>query len=393
VTEDPGASAISSRPLLPEDLTKLGVDPTAAVELARAVNRCFAEPDPLEAWRRVSTEVLRPGDPFELHEHLFRRTFRGWGPENGPPPAWIPTERDIRSTNLALFMESRRFDRYEDLHRWSVSDREAFWAAAIERLGIRFRVPYRRVLDLSAGVERPRWLPGARLNIAESCFGSDPGAPAIVEHGVQGGVRRISLAELDALSNRVATGLLERGLRPGDAVGICMPMSVEAVAAYLGIVKSGSVAVSVADTFAAAEVARRLRAGRAKIVFTQDAIVREEKRTILYERLRAEGVPPAVVLPAEESRVLELDPQDRVWSDFLSSRDRFEARPCDPHDHLHILFSSGTTASPKAIPWTHTTPIRCATDGHFHHDLKPGDVVAWPTNLGWMMGPWLVFAS
>ena len=32
-------------------------------------------------------------------------------------------------------------------------------------------------------------------------------------------------------------------------------------------------------------------------------------------------------------------------------------------------------------------------DGHFHQDIHPGDVVAWPTNLGWMMGPWLIFAS
>jgi hypothetical protein len=48
---------------------------------------------------------------------------------------------------------------------------------------------------------------------------------------------------------------------------------------------------------------------------------------------------------------------------------------------------------PKAIPWTHTTPLRCAVDGWSLQDIRPGDVVCWPTNLGWMMGPWLVFAS
>jgi acyl-coenzyme A synthetase/AMP-(fatty) acid ligase len=47
----------------------------------------------------------------------------------------------------------------------------------------------------------------------------------------------------------------------------------------------------------------------------------------------------------------------------------------------------------KAIPWTQTTPIKCAADAHFHQDVRPGDVLVWPTNLGWMMGPWLVFAS
>jgi acetyl-CoA synthetase len=32
-------------------------------------------------------------------------------------------------------------------------------------------------------------------------------------------------------------------------------------------------------------------------------------------------------------------------------------------------------------------------DGHFHQDIRPGDVVAWPTNIGWMMGPWLIYAT
>jgi acetyl-CoA synthetase len=32
-------------------------------------------------------------------------------------------------------------------------------------------------------------------------------------------------------------------------------------------------------------------------------------------------------------------------------------------------------------------------DGRYHHDIHAGDVVAWPTNLGWMMGPWLIYAS
>ncbi|RME23394.1 MAG: AMP-dependent synthetase, partial [Deltaproteobacteria bacterium] len=59
----------------------------------------------------------------------------------------------------------------------------------------------------------------------------------------------------------------------------------------------------------------------------------------------------------------------------------------------NVLFSSGTTGQPKAIPWTHLTPIKAAGDGWAHHDIHPGDVVAWPTNLGWMMGPWLIYAS
>jgi acetyl-CoA synthetase len=60
---------------------------------------------------------------------------------------------------------------------------------------------------------------------------------------------------------------------------------------------------------------------------------------------------------------------------------------------MNILFSSGTTGEPKAIPWTQTTPLKCAADAHFHVNIQPGDVLVWPTNLGWMMGPWVIFGS
>ena len=51
------------------------------------------------------------------------------------------------------------------------------------------------------------------------------------------------------------------------------------------------------------------------------------------------------------------------------------------------------SGEPKAIPWTLVTPLKAAADAWCHMDIHKGDVVAWPTNLGWMMGPWLVYAS
>ncbi len=90
---------------------------------------------------------------------------------------------------------------------------------------------------------------------------------------------------------------------------------------------------------------------------------------------------------------MELRSEDLTWKEFLSHNKQFAAFPAHPEAYTNILFSSGTTGVPKAIPWTQTTPIKCAADGHLHQDIHPGDVVAWPTNLGWMMGPWLIYAS
>ena len=78
---------------------------------------------------------------------------------------------------------------------------------------------------------------------------------------------------------------------------------------------------------------------------------------------------------------------------FLSPKRVFSPYSADPDETITILFSSGTTGAPKAIPWNHTTPIKSASDGFYHHNIQAGDTICWPTNLGWMMGPWLVFAT
>lgn len=60
---------------------------------------------------------------------------------------------------------------------------------------------------------------------------------------------------------------------------------------------------------------------------------------------------------------------------------------------LQSLTKCFNAGEPKAIPWSHTTPLRCAANDFFHQDVRPGDVVCWPTSFGWMLGPWLMFAT
>jgi acetyl-CoA synthetase len=97
-------------------------------------------------------------------------------------------------------------------------------------------------------------------------------------------------------------------------------------------------------------------------------------------------IPTAGAVPA-------LRAGDRLWDDFLAPGPDFTSVSREPSAPVNILFSSGTTGEPKTIPWTQTTPIKAAADGFLYHDLQPGDVAAWPTSPGWMMGPWLVFAT
>ncbi len=308
-------------------------------------------------------------------------------------PAWTPTPEFVSTTNIAWLMCRAGVDSYAALHQWSVQNCEAFWALAMERLGIHFQKPFSRVLDLSGGVENPRWLVGARLNIVESCFAAPANSPAIIHQAEGGPLAIMSVGELERLTNRVATSLKRRGFKPGDALAIIMPMTAESVAIYLGIIKAGCVVVGIADSFRPKEISLRLRLAGAVAVFTQDVTVRGGKSLPLYAQVIEAGAPATVVLPAQTEVSLPLRAGDFSWRDFLEAEDGCEAVIRESADAINILFSSGTTGDPKAIPWTQTTPVKCAMDAHFHQNIQPGDVLVWPTNIGWMMGPWLIFAS
>ncbi|MDP7398146.1 MAG: AMP-binding protein [Lentisphaeria bacterium] len=348
---------------------------------------------PAVRWQQAGAALLQAGEPFAVHRAVYQEIFSHANADAGPPAAWSPAPGDIATANITQLQQQLGLDSSEALHRWSVTNRNEFWARAIELVGVRFRQPYDAVVDAASGIETPRWLPGAEMNITDSCFAHAPEAPAIIFQGEDGPLQSWTVAELEALVNRVANGLAAMGLAAGDAIAVDMPMTAESVAIYLGIIKMGGVVVSIADSFAAGEIAVRVRIGEAKAIFTQDVIARAGKSLPLYQRVVDSDAPPAIVTATGAALAVDLRNGDCSWGDFLPDDDCFEAVASTPETPVNILFSSGTTGDPKAIPFTQSTPIKCAVDGYFHHDIHPGDVVSWPTNLGWMMGPWLIFAS
>ena len=308
-------------------------------------------------------------------------------------PIWRPSTDDIENSNIGRWMKSTGHSTYAQFHQWTVDQRSEFWEQAIERLGISFRNPPEKILDDSRGVAQTAWLMGAKLNIAESCFTADENAIAIVAQKPGGPIRQQTFGELRKRASRVANGLVDAGYKVGDAIGVLMPMTDWSVAIYLGIVMAGCNVVSIADSFAPPEIATRLEIAGAKAVFTYDHQDRAGKQLPLYRKLTEATHLPAIVLNTDSTLSVDLRDQDRSWDEFLVERDSFEPIPCTVNETINVLFSSGTTGDPKAIPWSHLTPIKCAIDGYCHQNIKPGDVCAWPTNLGWMMGPWLIFAS
>ncbi len=392
-------------PLIPAaELERMGLSPEAVRNFNRRTTAAIdgldlADPsDQVRAW-----DALRPvllSDPawrgnFDVHRAAYDAVYRQRRPADGPRIAWAPTPSEVEASNLAAFMAPTGQTTYEDLHRWSVEHRDAFWTAGIRMVGITLRSPLSMALPPSYDPKAPAWLPGQRMNIVESCFHADPGRTAITAASEEAPeLRQMTYGELRELAARVASGLEGLGIGRGDRIALYLPMTPESVAIYLGIVAAGAVAVGIADASAPPEFAKRARIADARAVFTIESYRRDGKDQAIYEKVVAASGPRAVVLPREGRERADLKrPDDVQWRDFLGSRTTFAPVECEPSDPTNILFSSGTTKDPKAIVWTHVTPIKCAADGYFHHDVHESDVLAWPTSFGWMMGPWLTYAS
>jgi acetyl-CoA synthetase len=353
-----------------------------------------ANMSPPNLWRELCDSKLQPAQPFGVHQIAFEATYADWDIETqGPPPTWVPNHTDIASTNLAQFLGD---DDFVALHQRSVNEPEWYWAEVFKRLGIQTSIPPERILDQSKGTENPRWFPGMHLNIALSCFqGRDPNRAALIWAGSDGFIHEMTIAELESASHRLAWALRAEGFKAGDAIAVDMPMTHQSVVIYLGCLLAGCVVVSIADSFAPNEIATRLAIAKAKGIFTQDVILRGDKKLPLYERVMEAKAPKAIVLPADVNLSLELREGDVSWTAFLKGArpEPFPAVISKAEGLTNILFSSGTTGTPKAIGWNHLTPIKAAADAWAHHDVQSGHVVAWPTNLGWMMGPWLIYAA
>lgn len=311
---------------------------------------------------------------------------------NKPIATWLPDATLIKQTHLYEWMQQENTRDYQAFHAWSCQNHSQFLEKLVKKLPIVFDKPFSEAMNLEEGVEAPCWFKEGCLNIATSCFTADPHAIAIIEQTEKGECRSITYAELNELSNRIASAITARYQRK-DRFAIIMPMHIEAVALHLGIIKAGCTTIAIAESFSKTEIEARLRIAQATALFVQDHLYRQGKEIPLYASLAAEIALPMILLD-KGSAIYMLRSQDMTFASFLAlGSAEYQAVSCLPSDYTTILFSSGTTADPKAIPWTHVTPIKCASDAYFHHDLKSGDRFLWPTSLGWMMGAWLIYAT
>jgi acetyl-CoA synthetase len=338
------------------------------------------------------------------------------------PIAWTPTPDVIERAQLTKFMRQVGVSTWDELYEFSIRDVEKFTEEVLKFLDIKFDPPYEKLLDISNGVEQPTWLSGAGLNIAEMCLDrwqtdEMKDQPAVIWEGEDGRFRTLSYSRLKEYVDTCVTKLAVLGVEKGDAIGIHLPMLPETVVALLAINRIGAIAVPVFSGYGIDAISSRMEAVGAKALFTCFGTTRRGKAvdmlTVAARAVANVASISSVILvggkgPAELGVVnfaLELERLEReVFGGraiaHLRPDEFFEVHNIDPRtetsaeDPLIILYTSGTTGKPKGIAHTHASfPIKAAQDMAFGTDVGRGTRICWYTDIGWMMGPWLIYGA
>lgn len=350
-------------------------------------------PDGQAAATRNAAE--RGGEPVMRGSSLFGA---------GDRPAWVPGRAERERSRLLAAMKQWGFASIEDLHRASVDDPEWFWRAVIADLDITFTEPFARVLDDSAGKPFPRWFAGGRVNVAALCSHRHAAGPAaakeaVVYEGDSGQRRSLAYAELDAEVRRFAANMVSLGVSRGDRVVLFVPVVPEAVVAFLACAMIGAVSVPAFTGYGPEALAMRLRDSGAVLLVTADGTSRRGKPVPLKQTAdealaSAPSVRHVVVVRHLHSGAAMHDGRDRYWDELDPRPDPVSPAASEANEPLTILYTSGTTGAPKGIVHSHAGfAVKAALDFGYGFDVHADDVIAWISDMGWMLGPLLVLGG
>jgi acetyl-CoA synthetase len=299
---------------------------------------------------------------------------------------WQPDPEQIKTTNVWRYMQRLGFSDREAFLRYSVDQLEEFWGDLTVELGVEWSQPFDRVLDNSRGPEWARWYVGGKLNIAANCLdrharSSAANRVAIISETEDGSRREITFAQLERDVNRLANAMKNLGFEPGDRIAICMPMIAEVVTILYAAFKLGLVAVPIFAGFGAGAIAARLENSGARAVFTTPYITRRGKQFPLLDKVReaAAGCPNI-------QHIFDRQPE--------GSEARCPSLPLDSEMPALMLYTSGTTGKPKGVIHTHAGALmQTAKEIWLAFDHRPQDRFFWLSDIGWMMGPWMIIGN
>jgi acetyl-CoA synthetase len=284
----------------------------------------------------------------------------------------------------------------ESVHEDAARDPQGWWAEQAKALD--WFEEWDEVLDESKAPFY-KWFTGGKLNASHNCLDRHVEAGrgdrvAFHWRGEEGEEREVTYADLLRDTQRLANVLKERGIEPGDVVGIYLPMIPEVAVAMLACARVGAVHNVVFGGFSPDSVKDRMEFSEAKALITVDQARRKGKAADIKPAVDAfladvPSIETVIVVRNTGTDVDMEDGRDLFYDDALeSASDDCPAEELDAEHPLYVLYTSGSTAAPKGIQHTtggYLTGVAWTTKHVF--DLKPDEDVFWcSADVGWVTG-------
>ncbi|MEM0363400.1 MAG: AMP-binding protein [Sulfolobaceae archaeon] len=295
-----------------------------------------------------------------------------------------PDKEWIENSNVYKFMVEKGFNTLDEFIKYTY-DNPVFWEDFVKLIGLKFYKKYEKILDLSRGKQWAKWFVNGKLNIADQIDDSSEVFIKWMDENLN--ARTVTYSQILNESKSISSWLKKNGLRKGDRVAIYMPMIPEIVSVMLGAIRAGMIIVPLFSGFGPEPIRVRMEDSEAKVIFTVDKVIRKGKEIDMLKNLEGFNVTKVVIN------------RSGVKGDFYEYKDVIKTggdglEITDAEDPMMIIYTSGTTGKPKGCVHTHDGfPIKASADIYFQFDLKKGETLTWITDMGWMMGPWMVFGA
>jgi len=319
-------------------------------------------------------------------------------------PLHSPAAATVSRSQLTEFLRycetasGRVFADYKAFDQFSVQEFHQFWRLFLSWSKIAHEGETDPVCAGESG-EDARFFPHVRLNYTENILSGDPGRPAVTSCHSGGRRERLTLGELRARVVRLASSLSRLGVRPGDRVVAIARNNVEVVIAALASAAAGAIFSSCPPDMGAFAILARF--SPLKPIVLVGNLRPEPWDTGLPVSARlaevALGLPSLqLVIALDDGAVPDglATPVHRLAELTTGGDGQDFAWVRHPFNHpLFILFSSGTTGSPKCIVHgAGGTLIEHVKEHRLHCDLRAGDKLFFQTSCGWMMWNWQLSA-
>ena len=320
------------------------------------------------------------------------------------PILWKPDQERVAASQMTAFTRyveektANHFSDYQALWQWSIQSPEDFWPAVWKFCGVQASRPWDNALENPQQMPGAKWFNGAKLNFAENLLeGGKDEAIAILFRNEIGQSREIRRGELRLEVARVAGWLQEQGIGPGDRIAAWMPNLPETVVMLLAAATLGATFSCCSPDFGIQAVVERFGQIEPVLLLVTDGYMYGGKTFEVLPKVQKllESVPSiqhTLVVPYSSEPVNRINiPNSQWWDEVGSTGTPLEYLQL-PFDHpLYILYSSGTTGTPKCIVHgAGGTLLQHLKEHRLHTDLRGGDRLFYFTTCGWMMWNWLI---